>query len=261
MITYPEIDPVALDFGFLQIRWYGISYAAGIVSAIFLGRLRAVNAVVHKQQVIDLILYIALGAILGGRIGYTLFYNFASFIASPLDIFKIWEGGMSFHGGLLGAIAGIWYFSRKVNGSFWALADFTAPLCALGLLFGRVANFINQELRGRPADIPWSMTFPLDPLGLPRHPSQLYEAALEGVALFVILWVYSAKPRATGAVCGLFLICYGSFRFIVEYFREPDAMLGFIFGDWLTMGQLLSFPLIIFGLLVFIHAQRRHNSI
>ncbi len=259
MIAYPEIDPVALDLGFLEIRWYGMSYAAGILAALFLGRMRAVNAVVEKQQVLDLILYIALGAILGGRIGYTLFYNFGSFIDSPLVILKIWEGGMSFHGGLLGAVAGLWYCSRKISCPFLALADFTAPLCTLGLFFGRIANFINQELWGRPTDVAWAMVFPLDPDRLMRHPSQLYQALLEGIALFIILWSYSAKPRPAGCVCGLFLVCYGTFRIFAEFFREPDYMLGYIVANWVTMGQALSLPLVVFGLIIFVCAQRRQS--
>ena len=258
MITYPEIDPVALDIGILQIRWYGVAYFAGIVSAIVLGRVRASASLspISKTQVTDLILYIALGAILGGRIGYSLFYHFLHYITNPIDIFKIWEGGMSFHGGLLGAAAGGLIFSRKFKLSFIQLADFTSPLCAVGFFFGRIANFINQELWGRPTEVAWGMIFPIDPLQLARHPSQLYEAALEGVALFVILWLYSSTPKATGTVTGLFLTCYGAFRIFVEFFREPDAVPGFIISDWGTMGQVLSVPLIIVGISLFFLAQK-----
>ena len=258
MITYPEIDPVALDLGILQIRWYGVAYFAGIVSAIVLGRVRASASLspISKTQVTDLILYIALGAILGGRIGYSLFYHFLHYITNPIDIFKIWEGGMSFHGGLLGAAAGCLIFSRQLNVSFFRLADFASPLCAIGFFFGRIANFINQELWGRPTEVAWGMIFPIDPLQLARHPSQLYEAALEGVALFAILWLYSSSPKATGAVTGLFLTCYGAFRIFVELFREPDAVPGFIISDWGTMGQVLSVPLIIVGISLYFLAQK-----
>ena len=258
MITYPEIDPVALDLGILQIRWYGAAYFAGIVSAIVLGRVRASASLspISKTQVTDLTLYIALGAILGGRIGYSLFYHFLHYITNPIDIFKIWEGGMSFHGGLLGAATGGLIFSRKFKVSFIRLADFASPLFAIGFFFGRIANFINQELWGRPTEVAWGMIFPVDPLQLARHPSQLYEAALEGVALFAILWLYSSKPKATGAVTGLFLTCYGAFRIFVELFREPDAVPGFIISDWGTMGQVLSVPLIIVGISLYFLAQK-----
>jgi len=261
LLPYPEINPVAVDLGILQVRWYGLSYGAGIVSAILLGQLRARSShcPIAKPQVVDLILYIAIGAIIGGRLGYTMFYNFLFYITHPIDIFKIWEGGMSFHGGLIGSVIGLWVFSSKANIGFWRTADFSAPLCALGLFFGRIANFINQELWGRAGDVPWAMVFPLDPQQLPRHPSQLYEAALEGIVLFVIVWLFSAKPRPSGAVSGLFLTGYGIFRFFVEFFREPDESIGFIFTSWFTMGQLLSLPLIIFGiyLLSKIGRQRR----
>ena len=261
MIGYPEINPVAVDLGVLQVRWYGLSYAAGIVSAILLGQLRtkASHCPIAKQQVVDLILYIAIGAIIGGRLGYTIFYNFLFYVTHPIDIFKIWEGGMSFHGGLLGSIVGLWVFSNRVKVGFWQTADFSAPLCALGFFFGRIANFINQELWGRAGDVPWAMVFPLDPQQLPRHPSQLYEAALEGLLLFVIVWLYSTKPRQSGAVSGLFLASYGVFRFFVEFFREPDKSIGYIFSDWFTMGQLLSVPLVIFGIYLLTGFARQHR--
>ena len=252
MLTFPEIDPVALDLGFFQVRWYGIAYAIGILAAILLGRIRAkatTNAL-QKENVIDLVLYVALGAILGGRLGFILFYQFGHYVDNPIDVLKVWQGGMSFHGGLLGAFVGGWMFSRRSGIPLLQLADFTAPLCAVGLFFGRIANFINQELWGRASDVSWAMVFPADPLGLARHPSQLYEAALEGLVLFIVLWVYSARPRPTGAVTGLFLAGYGLFRFAVEFFREPDAELGFIVSDWGTMGQMLSLPLIIGGLVL-----------
>ena len=261
MLPYPELDPVAIDLGFLQIRWYGIAYAVGIISAVLLGRYRSGNAhsPLEKKHVIDLVIFVALGALLGGRIGYGLFYQFGHYVQYPLDILKVWQGGMSFHGGLIGAFLGGWIFSRRIRVPLLRLADFSSPLCAVGLFFGRIANFINQELWGRATDVPWAMVFPLDVLQVPRHPSQLYEAALEGLVLFVVLWVFSSKARPAGSVTGIFLAGYGLFRFIVEFFREPDESLGFIFWDSVTMGQLLSVPLIIAGLILLITAFGRPN--
>lgn len=252
MLSYPDIDPVALDLGFLQIRWYGVAYVAGITVAVVLGGIRArlPSAPLNKQNVIDLVLFVALGAIIGGRVGYGLFYQFTHFVENPTDILKVWQGGMSFHGGLLGAFAGGWIYSRKIEVPLIRLADFSSPLCAVGLFFGRIANFINQELWGRATDMPWAITFPADPDQITRHPSQLYEAVLEGLVLFAVLWLYSAKPRPAGSVTGLFLTGYGIFRFIVEFFREPDSVPGFVMSGWITMGQLLSFPLIIGGIIL-----------
>ena len=259
MFSYPSIDPVAIDLGFFQIRWYGIAYAVGILAAVILGRIRAgkPDSPLSKTGVIDLVLYVALGAIIGGRVGFGLFYEFGHYVANPIDILKVWQGGMSFHGGLIGAFVGGWVLSRKLKVDILRLADFSSPLCAVGLFFGRISNFINQELWGRATDVPWAIVFPADPARIPRHPSQLYEAALEGLVLFVVLWVYSSKTRPAGAVTGLFLAGYGLFRFVVEFFREPDAALGFVIADWVTMGQLLSVPLIIFGIILLILALRK----
>ena len=195
-----------------------------------------------------LIFYGALGAVLGGRIGYVLFYDLNSYLSEPLNIFKIWQGGMSFHGGLLGVLTAMWLFARKYCLTFFQVTDFIAPLVPIGLGAGRLGNFINGELWGRVTQVPWAMVFP-DPRagGLPRHPSQLYEASLEGVALFIILWLYSAKPRPTMAVSGMFLLCYGIFRFILEFFRMPDMQIGYVAFDWLTMGQILSTPMVLAG--------------
>ena len=249
-MTYPNIDPIALELGPIEIRWYGIAYAVGILAAWYLGQLRAAkgNAPISTPQVTDLVLYVAIAAILGGRIGFVLFYHFSHFLSDPLSIFKIWEGGMSFHGGVLGLIFGVWIYGRLKQVEFLKVTDFLSPLCTIGLFFGRLANFINQELWGRETSLPIAMIFPNDPLQLARHPSQLYEAALEGALLFVVLWFYSAKPRATGLISGLFVGGYGLFRFFVEFVREPDADIGFVIAEWVTMGQLLSFPLIIVGL-------------
>ena len=203
--------------------------------------------------------YIALGVILGGRIGYILFYGFSSFLHNPLILFKIWEGGMSFHGGFIGVLLAMVLFARKYQKGFWATVDFIAPLIAPGILFGRIGNFINGELWGRVTDLPWGMVFRQTGDGLPRHPSQLYEAALEGVALFVIVWLFSAKPRPTMAVSGVFALTYGIFRFLVELVRQPDVQLGYLAFGWVTMGQVLSLPLIVVGVALLALAYRRQS--
>jgi phosphatidylglycerol:prolipoprotein diacylglycerol transferase len=247
MLVYPEIDPILLALGPLKIRWYGMMYLLGFLAAYWLGRRRAAKAgsVVQLQQVEDLIFYGALGAVLGGRMGYVLFYGFERFLQEPLWALKIWEGGMSFHGGLLGVLVALLLFARKINQPLGAVCDFVAPLAPLGLGLGRLANFINAELYGRVTNVPWAMVFPADPL--PRHPSQLYQFALEGVALFIVVWMYSRKPRAVWQVTGLFLCGYAIARYVVEYFREPDATLAF---DWMTRGQLLSLPMLAAGLIM-----------
>jgi phosphatidylglycerol:prolipoprotein diacylglycerol transferase len=251
MFVQPAIDPVALSLGPLQVRWYGLMYLLGFIAGWALGRYRAARPASSwtGQQVDDLLFYIALGIVVGGRVGYVLFYNLDALLQNPLLLFKVWEGGMSFHGGFLGVLIAMVLFARKVNRPFFVVTDFIAPLIPPGLLFGRIGNFINGELWGRVTDLPWAVVFHSPGAGaLPRHPSQLYEAVLEGIALFVILWLYSAKPRPTMAVSGLFLLCYGLFRFGVEFVREPDAHMGFIAAGWLTMGQLLSLPMIPIGI-------------
>lgn len=257
MLTYPNIDPVAFKLGFITVHWYGIMYLIGFISAWWLGTLRAArpNSGWSKNQVGDLIFYCALGVLIGGRLGYVLFYNFNFYLHAPLNIFKIWDGGMSFHGGLIGVLVSIWLFGKKNHKKFFEVGDFVVPLVPLGLAAGRLGNFINGELWGRVSDVPWAMVYP--PLGPePRHPSMLYEFFLEGVLLFIIIWVYSSKPRPTMATGGLFLICYGVFRFFIEFFRQPDSQIGFIAFGWLTMGQLLSIPMILFGLSLMICAYR-----
>jgi phosphatidylglycerol:prolipoprotein diacylglycerol transferase len=251
MLSYPEIDPVIFAIGPLKVHWYGMMYLFGFSSAWLLGMLRASkNGSWKNEEVGDLILFGAIGAVLGGRVGYILFYKFSDYLAQPLDVFRVWEGGMSFHGGLLGVLVAIWLFARKTNRSFFQVSDFVAPLVPIGLFFGRIGNFINQELWGRVTDVSWGMVFPLAGMQA-RHPSQLYEAALEGVILFAILWVYSSSPQPVARVSGLFMVFYGLFRFIVEFTREPDAYLGFVALDWLTMGQILSLPMIFAGLLIY----------
>jgi phosphatidylglycerol:prolipoprotein diacylglycerol transferase len=250
MLIYPNIDPVALQIGTFSVHWYGITYLVGFASAWFLGRLRAKkpNSGWTTQQVADLIFYCAIGVMVGGRFGYMLFYDFSALLANPLNLFKVWQGGMSFHGGLLGVAVSVWLFSRRTQKPFFAVGDFLSPLAPIGLGAGRIGNFINGELWGRVTDVPWGMVFP-NGGPYPRHPSMLYEFFLEGVVLFFIVWIYSAKPRPTMAVSGVTLACYGVFRFLVECFRQPDAHIGFVAFDWLTMGQLLSMPMIIIGTL------------
>lgn len=250
MIPYPEIDPVAIALGPLKIHWYGLAYLLSFVLVWRLAVLRTKQAwsPIKKDQVEDMIFYCAIGVILGGRFGYVLFYQFDRFLEDPLWLFKIWEGGMAFHGGAIGVIFAVIVFARIRGIPIFRLGDFVAPLVPVGLFLGRLGNFIGQELWGRATTGWWAMVFPADPQQLPRHPSQLYEAALEGVLLFVILWVVSAKQRATGLVTGLFLLGYGVFRFIVEFAREPDAHLmdSLLFG-WLTRGQLLCLPMMVAG--------------
>lgn len=258
MLHYPNIDPVALSLGPLKIHWYGLMYLVGFGAAWWLGRLRArrPQSGWNEQEVGDLIFYGAMGAVLGGRIGYVLFYDLPAFLAEPLRIFKVWEGGMSFHGGLIGVIVAMFLLGRRHHKHFFEIADFTAPLVPIGLCAGRIGNFINGELWGKISDVPWAMIFPTGG-PLPRHPSQLYEALLEGVLLFVILWTYSRRPRPTMAVSGLFLLCYGLFRFAIEFVREPDVQLGYLAFGWVTMGQILSTPLIVGGAVLMGWAYRR----
>jgi len=204
----------------------------------------------------DLIFYGALGVVLGGRIGYMLFYNFSGLIADPLSLVRTWQGGMSFHGGLIGVLVAMWFMARRFHKPFFAVTDFIAPLVPLGLAAGRLGNFINGELWGRATDVPWGMVFPrVDALA--RHPSQLYEFFLEGVVMFVILWCYSARNPPTMRVSALFLLLYGCFRFIVEYFREPDAQWGFVLFNSMSMGQLLSIPVVFFGIILWILSARK----
>jgi phosphatidylglycerol:prolipoprotein diacylglycerol transferase len=275
MLTYPQIDPVALSLDPLKIHWYGLMYLLAFAGAWALGRFRASRSgsAWDAQMVDDVIFYSAIGVILGGRLGYMLFYGFDRLLADPLSIFRIWEGGMSFHGGLLGVLTAMWLFARRRGLRFWQVTDFVAPLVPPGLFAGRIGNFINGELWGHATDVPWAMRVPCEKLvdycrGLPPgtewtpplHPSQLYEAVLEGVVLFLILWIFSATPRPVRAVSGMFLVVYGIFRFLVELVRMPDPQLGYLAFGWLTMGQVLSTPMILFGVLLLVLAYRGHTT-
>lgn len=248
MLTFPAIDPVAISLGPLQVHWYGLMYLLGFFLAWLLACWRAKHYQLNwnREQISDLIFYSAIGVILGGRLGYMLFYGTAQLVAEPWSIIKIWQGGMSFHGGLLGVAVAVWFFSRKIQKSFLEVTDFVVPLVPLGLAAGRAGNFINGELWGRVTDVPWAMVFP-NTDGLPRHPSQLYELGLEGIGLFVVVWWYAAKPRAVGQVSGVFLMAYAVCRVVIEAFREPDAQLGYLAWNWLTMGQVLSIPMLLIG--------------
>jgi len=259
MLRHPEFDPVAISLGPLKVHWYGLTYLVGFLVGWWLGRLRArkPGSPITEEQIGDLLFYIALGVILGGRFGYVIFYNFDQFLADPLWLLRVWEGGMSFHGGLIGVMLAFWWYGRKIGRSFFQVADFVAPLVPVGLGAGRIGNFINGELWGKPTDVPWGMVFPQAQDTLARHPSQLYQIALEGVLFFILLWWFSSKPRPRMAVSGCFLLLYGIFRFAVEFVRQPDPQLGYLAFDWLTMGQVLSFPMILVGLAMIVLAYRR----
>ena len=257
MFIHPQFDPIAIHLGPLAVRWYGLMYLVGFALVWMLGRARIAaraDAIWTRKDFEDALFYGILGTILGGRLGYVIFYKAAEYLAEPLRIFAVWEGGMSFHGGMLGVILALYLFARRRRLPVLGITDFVAPLVPLGLGAGRLGNFINAELWGRPSDVPWAVIFPnVD--RLPRHPSQLYEFVFEGLVLFAVLWLYSRKPRPRGAVSGLFLVCYGIFRFGVEFTREPDRFLGLLaFG--LSMGQWLSVPMIAFGVALMIWAYR-----
>lgn len=262
MLKYPAIDPVALSIGPVDIHWYGLMYVFGIAIAWFLARSRLsrIQPPLSKDDLSDLVFYCALGVIIGGRVGYVLFYDLAAYIAEPARIFKVWQGGMSFHGGMIGVLLGIWFFARKKGRPFFQIADFVAPLAPIGLGLGRIGNFINGELWGKPTDVAWGMIFPTDPAQLVRHPSQLYQCFLEGLVLFLIVWIFSRKPRPAMAVSGMFLFWYGVFRFVVEFVRLPDAQLGYLAFGWLTMGQVLCLPMIAIGLAMLVLAYRNKSA-
>ncbi len=283
MMIHPQFDPVLISIGPLAIRWYALSYIVGFMLFLWLGRRRIAqgNTLFTREMLDDFLTWGILGVIIGGRLGYVLFYKFSTYIDHPLDIFKVWEGGMSFHGGFLGVLAAMWLFSRKYKISFLKTMDFVAPLVPLGLASGRIGNFINGELWGRVTDINafWAMGFPQahyedveaaahNPLWaewlqqyamLPRHPSQLYQFALEGICLFIVLWIFSKKTRPDGQVASLFLAGYGFFRFLAEFARQPDDYLGLLTLG-LSMGQWLSVPMIVLGAIGFVWFGKRGKS-
>jgi len=251
MLIHPQFDPAAIRIGSFAIHWYGLMYLMAFAQFLLLGRVRIQTPRYQAlgwtyKDLEDLLFAGVLGVVLGGRIGYTMFYMPSFYLSHPLSIFKIWEGGMSFHGGLLGVLIALLWFAKKKNTQFFVVSDLVAPLVPFGLAFGRLGNFINGELWGRPTDLPWAMIFPLVD-SVPRHPSQIYQLLGEGVLLGVVLWIYASKPRRVGQISGLFLLGYGLCRFLAEYAREPDAFLGLL-GLGLSMGQWLCVPMIVFGI-------------
>jgi phosphatidylglycerol:prolipoprotein diacylglycerol transferase len=258
MLVHPQFDPVAFTIGPVAVRWYGLMYLIGFALFVILGKYRARQQMLtgwRSSDIDDMLFYGVVGVILGGRLGYVLFYKPLYYLANPLEIVQLWSGGMSFHGGFLGVLLAMAWFAQRRGKRWLEVTDFIAPLVPLGLAAGRLGNFINGELWGRPTDGPWGMVFPqVD--NLARHPSQLYQFALEGVALFVILWWYTNRRRPLGAPSGLFLVGYGAFRFVAEYAREPDAFLGVLAGGF-TMGQWLSLPMIAAGVAMMVWAHAR----
>jgi len=258
MFVHPQFDPVAIHIGSFGIHWYGLMYLLGFLAFLALGKYQIKHRKWHGWTIPmldDALFFGALGVILGGRLGYVLFYQPSYFMQHPAEIFAVWQGGMSFHGGFLGVLVAMWLFGRKYRLQWLGIMDFVAPLVPIGLGAGRMGNFINAELWGRVTNSNFGMVFPNVDSAL-RHPSQLYEFTLEGIVLFLLLWIYSAKPRATGTISALFLIGYGSFRFLVEYTREPDAYLGLL-SMGLSMGQWLSLPMMIGGIVMFVFCQKR----
>ena len=258
MIAYPQINPVIVEFGPLAIRWYGVMYLVGFVASYFLVQYQVMKKKlpVRTADIEDLYVHLILGLLIGARIGYVIFYDLGEYLHNPLEIAALWHGGMSFHGGLIGALLGGLVLSRKKKLDFWVMSDLVIVTAPIGLGLGRIGNFINGELYGRITDVPWGMVFPAGG-PFPRHPSQIYEMLLEGVALFIIVWMLKEKPLNAGVVTAVFVMIYGFFRFIVEFYREPDPQLGFIFGP-LTMGQILSAITICVGAMLFLYKNRRN---
>ena len=272
-MNYPIIDPVIFAVGPLAVRWYGLSYLVGFAIAYYLGlrQRRERFPSFTQNDVSDVVFYGAIGGVIGGRVGSVLFYNFDRFLSDPLYLLRLWEGGMSIHGGFIGAVIALWLFSRRTNRTFWRVTDFVATLTPIGLGCGRLGNFANTELPGRITDSAFGMHYPCaaDAIraismtcteqyeAVARHPSSLYQAFAEGVVLFAIVWIVAMKPRPTGFVTGVFLLAYGVIRMFTEQFRLPDAHIGYLGADWLTMGQVLSLPLALIGILLMVLAARK----
>ncbi len=271
MLIHPQIDPVAIALVPIAIHWYGLTYLAAFALFVGLGHLRlkhepyAAQVVLgswSKQDIEDILFYGVLGVILGGRLGYCVFYNPSYYAAHPLEVFAVWQGGMSFHGGMLGVFVATAVFAWQRHRPWLWVTDFIAPCVPTGLAAGRVGNFINGELWGRAADpeLAWAMVFPQSGSLIPRHPSQIYQFLGEGILLFFVLWLYARQPRATGAVSGVFMIGYGSLRFMAEYFREPDAHLGLL-ALGMSMGQWLCVPMVLVGVALWLHATRKAQAV
>lgn len=258
MLTYPAINPVAFHIGTWPVYWYGLMYLVGFLGGWGILSLRIKHSPrgFTQEELSDIVFFAALGAIIGGRLGYMLFYDWQAFISNPFLVFQTWKGGMAFHGGVLGVVIALAICAKKLNKPFLALTDLITPAVPIGLGAGRIGNFINGELWGRMTTAPWGMVFP-NADSYPRHPSQLYEFLLEGIVLFLILWLYSRKPRPLGAVSGLFAIGYGLFRCTAEFFREPDVQIGYVAFGWLTKGQLLSLPLMLVGVILLFCAYQK----
>ncbi|MDP6183153.1 MAG: prolipoprotein diacylglyceryl transferase [Gammaproteobacteria bacterium] len=262
MIPFPAIDPVAFKLGPVAVHWYGIAYIVGIGLGWWVLQRRAAGdgSQWGREDVADVVFFAAVGGVLGGRIGYALFYNFADYIDSPLSIFAVWRGGMAFHGGAIGFVLALAFFARRRGRRFLSVSDFVVPVVPIGLFFGRIANFVNQELWGAPTSLPWGVVFTHPASGgIARHPSQLYEALLEGVVLFLLLRFVASRNWAVGAVSAAFLIAYGMMRVGIEFVRQPDQHIGYLAWGWVTMGQVLSLPMVLFGLMILVFARERQN--
>ena len=262
MLAHPNFDPVAIAIGPVKVHWYGLMYLLAFALGWWLGRIRAQDAWRgwSRDNVSDVLFWIALGVVAGGRLGYMLFYDLERLLANPLSAFMVWRGGMSFHGGLIGVMIAMWWFARSRGRGFFEVTDFIAPLAPLGIAAGRLGNFINGRLWGTQSDLPWAMVFHDPRAGeVPRHPSQLYEALLEGVVLFAVLWWFTRRPRPMMAASGVFLIGYGLARTLVEFVRVPDAHLGYLALGWVTMGQVLTLPMIAGGVVLAVMAVTRHE--
>ena len=263
MLMHPNFDPVAIAIGPIKVHWYGLMYLIAFALGWWLGRVRARDAWRgwSRDDVGDVLFWVALGVVVGGRLGYAFFYDLERTIASPLSVFAVWRGGMSFHGGLIGVLIAMWWFARARGRGFFYVADFIAPLVPLGIAAGRLGNFINGRLWGTPSDLPWAMVFHDPRAGdVTRHPSQLYEALLEGIILFAVLWWFTRRPRPAMAASGVFLIGYGLARTLVEFVRVPDAHLGYLAFEWVTMGHVLTLPMIAAGVILAAMAVTRQDQ-